>query len=360
MAYTDPTKQAYGEEDLLQDALTEFITKWKLSDESQELFYSLPSEVQHKVILEFSPRDADRDANAIFLKFARGVSQAHLSGDEMNAFIAQWNLGPEATQLLTGMDASARAKVLREFSPRDTSSDVNNIFIRFAQGVAKGTPRAGKGAFGAGPAPASFGKGKVAQPMQHVPFYPQAGQAASGSILTDPVLVQFVTRWNLKEIAQDLLASMAPNAQQKVIQEFAPRDASRDVNAIFLKFAQGISQNTPRVSVPMAPLHRAAPGSGLPQHRLQQQPVPRQQPVGADTEAMMFLERWNLGTEAHNVFFSLLPEQQEKVKVEFNPRDTSSDANNIFVRFCQGIARGTAKGKGGHPGGLGARFAPYG
>merc|ERR1712050_466453 len=98
---------------------------------------------QHKVMIEFAPRDSGRDANAIFLKFARGVSQAHKGSEELEAFIAQWSLGAEASQFLQRLEPAVRARVMQEFAPRDAASDVNNIFIRFAQGVANGIPRTG-------------------------------------------------------------------------------------------------------------------------------------------------------------------------------------------------------------------------
>merc|ERR1712070_265507 len=120
-----------------------------------------------------------------------------------------------------------------------------------------------------------------------------AARAMQAPARGDPALDQFVARWNLRDEAQALLASMSPHARQKVIYEFAPRDTSRDANAIFIKFANGILQSAPR-----------------------------------HTEAESFLQLWRLGPEAEQTFYGLLPEQQQRVMMEFSPRDSSSDANS--------------------------------
>lgn len=347
----------------------EFVTKWRLTDETQQFLSSLLPEVQQKVVSDFAPRDADRDANAILTKFARGISQAYQGNEEAQGFIAKWSLNAEASQLLMSLDGAAKIKIMNEFAPRDATSDANNIFIRFAQGVAGKS--GGKGGFKGAPAPFKGGGGKgfnkgyqgPVQPglqmwqqqqnqqrfapapvalQHHAPVamqYRQAG-AIQSQYLNDPVLLQFAARWNLQDEAQRVLASLGAQAQQKVLQEFSPRDASRDANGIFIKFANGISQNVPQMQR---------------QPAFHQQPQMQKQFHDSSEGEAAYLARWRLGDEAQTAFYGLLPDQQQKVMQEFSPRDTSSDANNIFIRFCQGVARGTSGGKGK---GFG-RSAPY-
>jgi len=428
---------------IMQDALSDFVTRWRLNEESQTLLSNVPPDVQHKIVLEFNPRDTERDANAIFLKFARGVSQAYQGTEELQSFIHKWSLGPEASQLLMSLEPMVRTRVTKEFQPRDITSDANNIFMRFAQGVAKGGSKGFSKGKGKGFDKGNNGKGQSftvyapqANQMQgHVvaPLYPQGGgkgqfhqagvqqqqqaqypqyvqpqvqyvpasaapqyhapaqappaqaHMVEGDLMSDPVLSQFVTRWNLNPDAQSLLVSMSPHAQQKVLQEFSPRDTSRDANAIFIKFASGIAGNASRgFQQPHVQQQQQQP-----QHvprtvgaHIQQQPYqphqPQQQQVQQETQHFQqqyfqqqsqagggqeveaqYIERWRLGQEAQTAFFSLLPEQQQKVMVEFAPRDTTSDANNIFIRFCQGIARGTSSGRGKGKGKDDGRFGPY-
>lgn len=56
-------------------ALVEFIAKWKLHLEAQRLLTSLPDFVMKRVIAEFSPKDTSRDVNGLFMKFARGKQE---------------------------------------------------------------------------------------------------------------------------------------------------------------------------------------------------------------------------------------------------------------------------------------------
>lgn len=58
-------------------------------------------------------------------------------------------------------------------------------------------------------------------------------------VLTDPVLIEFAAKWKLHAESQRLLASISPGAQERVMSEFAPRDTTRDVNSVFMKFADG-------------------------------------------------------------------------------------------------------------------------
>jgi hypothetical protein len=72
---------------------------------------------------------------------------------------------------------------------------------------------------------------------------PDADGASSdqrqGPVLTDPQLIEFAAKWKLHAESQRLLATISVGAQQKVMEEFAPRDTSRDVNSVFMKFADG-------------------------------------------------------------------------------------------------------------------------
>jgi len=356
---------------IMQDAVSDFVTRWRLNEEAQTLISGVPPEVQQKIVLEFSPRDTERDANAIFLKFARGVSQAYQGTEELQSFITQWSLGPEASQLLMSLEPMARQRVTKEFQPRDASTDVNNIFMRFAQGVAKGGSKGfskgkgkgfdkggnGKGKDLGGYAPQNnhvgggYGKGQYYQPQQyaaapqygqqqaqyvpaaiaphHIPQHiphPQAPPAQAhmvdGALLADPVLGQFATRWNLNADAQSLLVSMGPHAQQKVLQEFSPRDTNRDANAIFIKFASGIAQNMSAQSMSHGSFQPHVQQQHKPRavgaHMQQQsyQPHQPQQPpqqhlqhsgLGGQEAEGAFVERWRLGTEAQTAFFGMLP-----------------------------------------------------
>jgi len=62
---------------------------------------------------------------------------------------------------------------------------------------------------------------------------------ASNAVLTDPKLIEYSNKWKLNRASQELLNSLTPSVRQQIMDEFSPRDTSRDVNAVFQKFASG-------------------------------------------------------------------------------------------------------------------------
>jgi hypothetical protein len=53
------------------------------------------------------------------------------------------------------------------------------------------------------------------------------------------VLIAFCDKWNIRAEGRELLASLTPLAKQQIVDEFAPKDTTRDVNNVFMKFARG-------------------------------------------------------------------------------------------------------------------------
>lgn len=361
-----------------RDLVSEFSQRWSLKEDAQQLLASLSPEAQNKVITEFAPRDTSRDCNAIFFKFAQGISRGfpkaqsfgnpqgqvrtitaapsvnaavaqqpavQRSDEEMEAFVARWALGLEAQQLLWSLDHFARQRVMQEFSPRDTSTDVNAIFLKFAHGVASGKPRLTHGGWNAiAPAPpvGIYAAPPVQVPQIRAPVTYVAPQWQSQQMvpaqppLQDASLQQFIARWNLSAESQARLFGLAPHVREKVMLEFSPRDTSRDANAIFQKFTNGVEQAYGALRDPHA------------------------------EQVQTFMTQWNLAFEAQTIMEGLSREQQVRVMQEFAPRDASRDANAIFIRFARGVASGSSKGMGkGRPFGVksgGAytiRAAPY-
>mmetsp|Transcript_40185 Transcript_40185/g.87826 ORF Transcript_40185/g.87826 Transcript_40185/m.87826 type:complete len:347 (-) Transcript_40185:146-1186(-) len=233
----------------MDGSLLEFIEQWKLQEEAQSVLFALPPEAQAKVMKEFAPRDISRDANSIFIKFAQGVGGASHNGDS-EAFIAQWGLNEEARSLLASLPPTARNKVMAEFAPRDTERDANMIFLKFARGVAAGAGKGWGGGWGKGWGK-GMGNTPWGAPATQQPLHPalQSWQlptaGSSPSVAPNQVLAirQFAGQWGLREEAQAVLLALAPEVRDRVMQEFSPRDVSRDANSIFIKFAQGVEQN---------------------------------------------------------------------------------------------------------------------
>jgi len=386
----------------LQDdsELVEFVEKWALDAESQDVLVNLPQAVQMKVMAEFAPRDTSKDCNAIFMKFARGISlgvpqktsnQAHHEADEakeIESFLESWALGNDAKAVFLALDGEQRQRVMAEFAPRDTSRDCNVLFIKFAQGIANKTPRMttstpGLGACGRGAAtprgPASFGQSPTITPKAVRRETEQSGSRRtqltsaevaqlSGGQVTVEMLETFVATWGLDSESKSLLCSLSPSVFVKVLTDFNPRDTSRDANNIFRSFASSLStrmggtqqqalrpQHQPVLIPAVTPVARQAVTPQPAVNHTAPSPV----------EMMAFVRKWVLGSEAQAVLFSLRPDAASRVMREFQPRDTSSDANNIFMKFAQGVSRNMAAAEANHAarilgfGAQQARFTPY-
>merc|ERR1712217_204326 len=80
-----------------------------------------------------------------------------VSGEKVDffEFIAKWNLGEDAQAMLNEKTPDMQQKIMREFAPRDSSQDCNNIFMKFAQSVSRGF----KGGKGFGMVGGGYGKG---------------------------------------------------------------------------------------------------------------------------------------------------------------------------------------------------------
>lgn len=382
-----------------ETAVVTFIMKWDLQDEAQGILLALDPQTQQKVMVEFNPRDTSRDVNNIFCKFAKGVSGGAqvADGGEIYAFIAKWALGEDAQAMLLNMPPREQTRVMKEFRPRDAEQDANNIFMKFAQGVSKGAKGGipywkgydggkawgkgyGKGTWTnhAAAAPASFGADPhlAAQQALANALAQQmlAQQGVASNAAADPAVQEFVLKWGLQQDAQELLLSLDAQSRQRVMVEFNPRDTSRDANPIFHTFTRGIlSGGKGKGFAPAGKGYKGAPAypaaaaayrggyaapSAAVAFGLGAAAQPAAAAMGAAGDHGAFVAQWNLGAEAQQVLYGLTPDLQARVVREFRPRDTSSDANNIFCKFARGVqAKGGGGGKGW--GGADARFSPY-
>jgi len=254
-------------------------------------------------------------------------------------FCARWRLDTEAQNLLRNQYQAApevAEKIMQLFSPRDTSRDANGIFLRFANSVIA-SPRQQHMDTNVSPS--------VQRPIEDT-IYAQAApvvvpppQATPSwldpSNVNDAAVNDFCAKWQLQSEAQNLLTSQlhsSPEVAERIMQQFSPRDTSRDSNGIFLRFAKSIIASPRQPEVPNT---RVAPtwDNLLP-----------------SGDILAFCTRWSLGDDAQSLLFSLDAEKQRRVMAEFLPRDASSDVNHLFLKFAQGVLKGTAgKGKGKTP-----------
>jgi len=348
-----------------RDELQPFFTKWNLGESSQHLLLDLPVDLQQDIIGGFEPRDTTRDVNGLFQSFARsrgaktsvigtpqpvfpmGVPDSVLhsvtnSGnqhdkDALNQFCAKWNLNQASQSFLMSLppDVRRRSEIMEKFAPKDTERDVNSVFLAFARSRVK-----------------TLGSTTTSSRFGSAPVRGRGGIAA------------FCSKWNLGAEAMDTLRSLSDHVQDRVMEEFSPRDTSRDVNRVFVSFAvsraalifgdtwrlnetamqalKGLDQATqmermrtfaPRDSTKDVNnlflsflKSRGNATSGPPERK----GVKR----GLDKESG-FKERWNLNAQNVELLNSLDASVREDLMASFNPRDTARDVNAVFGSFAK-------------------------
>jgi len=217
--------------------IQEFVRRHHLGDVSQMLLESLSQhhpQVLDRLILEYHQTDITRDPNEAFV--AQWQPRAIKSLQE------RYGLNPESIAFFKTMDITLQAAVVKEFSPRDTTviNDMNSLFgsfmrsrVRTAQAAAVAAMEqfsssiygeAGlDGGLGVpGVMPTTIGTTEVSRkrPLDSV----------SG----------FITQWNLSTISEDLMRNLTPMQQAEVIERFAPKHNTRDVDALFKKFVASV------------------------------------------------------------------------------------------------------------------------
>eukprot|EP00397_Hematodinium_sp_SG-2012_P038585 GEMP01041996.1.p1 GENE.GEMP01041996.1~~GEMP01041996.1.p1 ORF type:complete len:422 (+),score=95.28 GEMP01041996.1:54-1319(+) len=292
--------------------MEEFLAKWELNEESQEAFQTLELEMQNDIMETFAPRDTSRDVNSLFMSFVRSRSRnkALPEAEHHTEFFEKWKLNTKSQQVLLSLPASTQEEIMTKFQPRDTENDCNPVFLSFVKNRAGGFSTNNQQ-----PEPTFRFKRAIAIGAARTD-----GAPAEDVIPADPETVQaFCTKWDLNEEAVEFLESLDPQKQTDVMDHFEPRDTSRDVNRIFLSFVRSRTGAVPRLVQPKGAHQKIAIQSGV-------------------MSRAALKQKWNLNHTALADFDQLSQVAQQRVMTEFNPRDTSRDVNSCFVSFCKSRA----------------------
>lgn len=240
-----------------------FTRQWNLNDASTKLLQSLPIEVINDVMLNFRPRDVSRDVNPVFGSFVKSrlYPSAYLKDGSrhtyidssygsphgpmpwqwdyswnnsyaIDSFVRQWHLNESAVHLLNTLSPEVFNDVVTYFNPKDTTRDVNAIFQAFARSRANASyqPSETLSYFHGIPTPVpSMFYGEEHRPTQPPTIH---GHAKYNDFDV------FSSYWGLNNNATKLLKSLPYDQQFEVMQNFCPKDVSRDVNPVFIAFAK--------------------------------------------------------------------------------------------------------------------------
>lgn len=280
-------------------------------------------------------------------------------------FIAQWGLDTQARDALVTLDSETQLRVMSGFKPSDISR-VNQMFMGFVKSVAgKGggqTPRqtwGGGGGFSQGgggfsQSSGGFGKGSANANADAIDnLMAQLGfDASAQEVLSqlDPESQQTVTaaleglrqqtqgstsgvhggnaaafaaHWGLDSKCQEVLSGLDPMTQQKVMNDFNPKDAAR-ANQMFMGFVKSVASS----GAPTAPQAFGFSARAL------------QPPAATGNDTVdNFITQWGLDAKSQETLLNLEPETASRVMSGFQPKDPSR-ANQMFMGFVKSVSGG--------------------
>jgi len=304
-----------------------FVQRWGLDGKSQEVLLGLDPVMQHRVMSEFSPTNMSR-ANQMFMGFVKSVAgmggpmgastalqTPSVTGNpQIDGFVAQWGLDGKAQDLLCSLDPGIQQRVMGDFKPTNISR-ANQMFMGFVKSVT-GSSEA------RAPRPDSFGN-ILAAPV------------STGN----PAIDGFVAQWGLDSKAQDLLCSLDPGTQQRVMSDFQPTNIAR-ANQMFMGFVKSVAGKSGAQTI-----RQAFEGGVI------------QSPVYTGNAAIDgFVMQWGLDGKSQEVLINLDPVVQQRVISDFQPPDISR-ANQIFMGFVKSVIN-RGGGGGGAPSAQQAFGAP--
>jgi len=219
--------------------IKEFARRHNLNETCEVLLDSFnPHHPQtlDRLILEYQEPTAGEDPSAAFMSFWQPRALKALSD--------RYGMNRENIQYFSNMDLMLQAAVVKEFSPREAAAvhDMNKLLASFmksrvrtaqAQMQAQAFPGAETGAEQYDPA-LTF----MQQPGSMM--YTQQPAAMMSRKRPLDNVSGFLQQWNLNPVSESVMRSLSPAQQEEVIQRFAPKHNTRDVDALFKKFALSV------------------------------------------------------------------------------------------------------------------------
>mmetsp|Transcript_43421 Transcript_43421/g.81094 ORF Transcript_43421/g.81094 Transcript_43421/m.81094 type:complete len:304 (+) Transcript_43421:2-913(+) len=259
--------------------------------------------------------------------------------DSIDAFVAYWGLDSKCMQVLYGLDPAFQQRIMSGFKPTDMNR-TNQMFMGFVRSV---TGTSGGGA-----------------PTAHQAFSGGGG----GAIMHSPE--QFVVQWGLDTKCQQVLLTLDPQTQQRVMNGFQPKDMSR-ANQMFMGFVKSVSggggKGAPAanpglndlgslIQAAAAAVTESGPydgyGGGGDGGFMDQLGQTMAQPAGYNDGTIgSFVAQWGLDEKCQGVLLSLDEATQQRVMSGFQPKDMAS-ASRMFMGFVKSVSAGG-----------GSRFSPY-
>lgn len=326
--------------------LAEFGSRWNLDAAAVNFIASLDLETQNTVIAEFAPRESTHDVLGKLKAFARSVQEQReaLSSMslEMDAFATKWGLDSSARAWLAGLPTHVTDVIAEEFDPKE---DTRNIFGKlrgFARSIQASRPPPPRAI-----APALDATGHGCS---------SAAQRSEEHLLAD--LGHFAAKWALDAENTDWLYTLPAEVASVLLDEFDPKDGTRDVVGKLRGFARSVQARRPGVRSgdtfsAAAADHGAFIHPGV-------APAPARTSDNLSAEIDDFALRWALDHETMSWVRELPTEVSTILIDQFDPKEDTQDVIGKMRGFARSIlARRQSSGDTAVGGSLSQRLAAF-
>eukprot|EP00747_Dinoflagellata_sp_TGD_P058468 gnl/TRDRNA2_/TRDRNA2_151132_c0_seq1.p1 gnl/TRDRNA2_/TRDRNA2_151132_c0~~gnl/TRDRNA2_/TRDRNA2_151132_c0_seq1.p1 ORF type:complete len:575 (-),score=135.37 gnl/TRDRNA2_/TRDRNA2_151132_c0_seq1:39-1700(-) len=301
-------EDAEGENDGFENSaeVDEFCQKWGLNEDAMVWLSLLPPELQEEVMHAFDPGEvADVSSKFIaYVKMKNRRADERRDADqnmskEMKEFAEKWGLHERAMDRLREQPVDVQEDVMKSFAPGDDTRDMTARFLGFLK------TRRSKG----GRSWKSTAKWREDRMWPELPSdWKQRGP--------EEIIELFVQTWGLNDDAAHLVRNLRPDLREEVIETFAPKSETKDVNSKLFAFVK-MKQNRPSSR---RDNHAAA---------LEQ-----------------FQKKWNLDDAACRRLRELPAEDQEMAMRDFNPPIGTRDVSAKFTAFVKNMRNWSGGGGG--------------
>lgn len=325
--YVPGTKSGSLEGDHSDENCAAWCIDQGLNDACLVALLALDPEHRLEAMARFAPNNTTKNVVGLFLGFLRSVQNgpppgisvqssgesSHLSNSDQQA-CADWcetlGLDEGCLDALLALPYEESIKITNEFAPKPGTKDPVGLFHAFVKSVTSGGGKGGKG-----------GKGAVKGAALNHSQYGSRGWYNGPS---EEELVGFLQAHGLDETSATLLEQQAPETQVRIIQEFAPKYGTKDVNGLFAGFIRSVSASQGKGAPPMS----TSRGKGGPRAE----------------ELIAFLQTHGLDTSSAALLEQQAPDIQLRLMQEFLPKPGTKNANGLFAAFVRSMSAAPGKG----------------
>lgn len=343
-----------------------FAAGWGLDATSRSVLEQLSQQARQAVMESFAPKASTQNVDRLFQGFARSVQSTELC----TAFCQQQGFDQGCLDALLALGLDQRETVANEFSPKPGTRNPQGLFLGFCRSVKDGSgskapPKAAganravdmaahaealewqQGAFAAAAAHAE------AEALQAL----QAQLNASAAVPSEEELAVFLQQWDLDASCTSVLRSQPADVQRHVLENFAPKQGTRNVNSLFMGFLKSITSggvaHATAAAGGMGHGQAVALGAAYGNSAALQAQAAFGIPGVSEEEVTQFSLSWDLDMECVTALLGQPQEVVTHVMQTFRPKPGTRNVKSLFMGFLKSILTGGVGQQGGIAGAAG-------